>query len=175
MKLTGQWANSKQEIAGFLYVNKSTKEVDVFTCPNCGVDPTNGAAGQTDPEVLAGYEDYVNRNLGTIIGAWHTHPNNPRFTPFEQSEPSSNMGKGGDDYLGFSTYIKTISAEGIGIIVTKSLITIYPISINRQNYLATNDKDIPFVNSPIFKKGSTATQGWQHGKFDKSVTPKRKW
>jgi len=160
--LTKNWrAGDEKEIGGYLYVDPKTKEVKISVCKDCG--ETSGSAS---PEKIAKTYDEVSKK-GKIIGMWHTHP--PAYG-FHGSQPTS--GVDAED----PTYTKGLNNGGVGMIVSKTTATIYPIARPTLHYTANRQDQL--VTTPKYSKDfreNNFTQTFQYGVFNSTVTPKTYW
>ena len=114
-ELTNFSTNSPQENSGLLYADKVTKEVKA---DKANITPSNEPiiGGEADPVELGKLENSTS-SKGTVIGYFHTHPENTLFG----SQPSSSDFTGGG-------YVDALKNGGIGAIVTKGKVGLFPLS-----------------------------------------------
>ncbi len=171
--LISKWPGTGfDEATGFLYVDPNTKEVKATLCPDCKSIPdpnspeTKGAANM---EKLKKFEQQTLK-LGKIIGVWHSHPENN----FHGSQPTPNA----DFEVPASTAvgIGSLTNGGVGVIVLKTTITVFPIMRSIPYQVNNQDIKTDFINNPKFSKNFP---GWQSnvqfGVFNKFLRPKTFW
>jgi photosystem II stability/assembly factor-like uncharacterized protein len=113
-QLTKLSTSSPQENAGLIYADKKTKEVKVDVAEKKPSDkPIVG--GEANPQELGVLEKSTSTK-GNILGYFHSHPENSLFG----SQPS------GADFSG-GGYVDALQKGGLGVIVTKGKITLYPL------------------------------------------------
>jgi hypothetical protein len=163
-QLTANWTPLRKENVGYLYVDGKSNIAKIWVCPDCEAapDPNNPfEKGEASVTKLENHEDAVAK-LGTIIGMWHSHPSKG----LQSSQPTQP-----DDITNATTVIKSLSAGGIGIIVQKNTITMYPIASSVPQ-IAKEETNIPSVNTPVFSKTYKGFKdSHQYGVFDQSIHP----
>jgi hypothetical protein len=141
---------SPQENLGLLYADKNSKEVKVDEAKK-GTSEQPIIGGEADPKALSELEKATGEK-GTIIGYWHSHPENSLFG----SQPSSSDFSGGG-------YVDALTNGGIGAIVTQGKVTIYPLT-NGSTGKPPQMKDRA-SNKSLFPSSN------DNAVFDKKVSP----
>jgi len=166
-ELISKWTSQRKENIGFLYVDAKSNWIKIWTCPDCTAEPDPNrptVKGEASLTALARHEDDV-KKLGTILGVWHSHPENTQ----ESSQPSQP-----DDIVKPPTVIKSLSAEGVGVIVQKNTITIYPIAPQVPR-IVDEELKAPYVTTPVYsekyKKSGAVISSHQYGVFDSLLRP----
>jgi hypothetical protein len=115
--LTEQWTSSKGEKGGYLYkTSNDNNEIRSTNCGNCGKEKTK-FRGELDVDKMETHANKLTEIGLPLIGYWHSHPENT----VSATQPSF----GYDDKIG--KQVKQLENGGIGIIVNKNSITIYPL------------------------------------------------
>lgn len=151
MKELTQFATkSAQENSGLMYADKVTKEVKIDKAEITKSDqPIIG--GEADPKELGELEKSTG-SKGAILGYWHSHPENSLYG----SQPSS------DDFSG-AGYVNALQKGGIGAIVTKEKVTLFPLkNFETGKFPQTPDRA---KNPSLFPSEN------HHAVFNKKVSP----
>ncbi len=148
-ELTKFSTKSGQENSGLLYADKNTKEVK-FDVAEKKLSDKPIIGGEADPKELAVSEKSTSKK-GTILGYWHSHPENTLYG----SQPS------GPDFSG-GGYVNALQNGGVGVIVTKGKVTIFPLSDSKGNTPQTPDRP---KNTNLFGKDN------HQAVFDKKASP----
>lgn len=155
------------EKGGVLYVDKKTKEIHLWECKTCKSESisADAAGGMRLSNAKISEEELG----GSIIGYWHQH-NLQILKPgsYHESKPTDNnwadFGEGGN--------WPSIHNGGIGLIVTRAYITVYPL-------MDLNKGTVPSISAfglgttsvlkPNYSKGYTGgmTES-QYGTFRRS-------
>jgi hypothetical protein len=122
-ELISHWTNTKAENGGGLYQATYTNkgQIQPTVCKGCGV-PNTKFGGELDVDKL---KAHINQQEGygvKMIGYWHSHPDDSE-NPVGSTQPS-----GGNSDKAVGSAINQFSNGGIGIIVSKNSITIYPLN-----------------------------------------------
>jgi len=170
-QLTSKYTPLRKESVGYLYVTPKSNIVQLWTCSNCEAQPDPSGPtekGEASLDKLESHESEV-ESLGTIVGVWHSHPSDG----YSASQPSQP-----DDIVLPTTVIKAVNTEGVGVIVQKNTITIYPIAPQVPKF-KDEETNVPSVNTPTYSKkyiqsgAERATH--QYGVFDSNIHPFVLW
>ena len=158
------------ERGGVTYLDPKTKEVKVWECTNC---KSNQGSNKFNQNVLNyNIPDYVKNNLFSV---WHSHigDNYLSSQPTDPETPSGDI-----DYSGwFNVASPKFKSGGVGIIVNKSAITIYPLTALLGDQLSpgTTDKGTKFLLKKAFSSDYSGIKySWSYGSFN-SKTSLKTW
>jgi RHS repeat-associated protein len=160
-ELSKNWSGNSNERIGLLYADKNTKEVKISKCKEC-----EESAGSADLPKLNKTVNNISKK-GKIIGMWHTHP---PANSLAGSQPTP-----GEDRQNPASNITVLTAGGVGVIVNKSTITIFPIYSGLHNF-GNDTKVDDRITVPKFSKDYKGIKPeFQFGVFDQNLSPKTYW
>jgi len=116
------WSNNA-ESTGLLYVDPTTHQVLVWTCPDCPSRKIGSDSYETDIEPLRAHSETLGKSK-EIIGFWHTHPVDQYYDDLNPTD----WDKDATDITRPSDVIGALRGGGIGIVGGSSRFVIHGLA-----------------------------------------------